>query len=584
MRTTYILAAIVFLPILCTDVQPVLSQTGPAATTSQRQRIEDKLDAYIRSLTEEFSGTVLIAVGDDILLNKGYGVANRSHAIPAGAHTKYLIGSITKQFTAVLAVRLAEQGILDLNTTIDTYLPYYPKEKARKITLHHLLSHTSGIPHHYTGIPQYIGGQDQIFHSAKEYLRLFWNVDLVHEPGERFTYTSPGYFLLGVIMETVTGKSYAELLTEHIFDPLGMDDTSVDNNLTVLENMAVGYMKGLNGLVLAGREEESNRLAAGDLITTTEDLYRFQQTLDFEGDSILSNEYKELLLKPQVGRMTYVGRRFSVPHNGGKDTLTVLASGGSSYGFNARVDRIIEQEAVLIVLSNIQSGGGMPSQIIDHMGDLLLEELEIVQYRGNRPVDVNAQTSVKVDRARLACYDGFYEFSDGTIAAVIRWGDMLFRQLSFPEVGGIGRGVSKRELIARGEGTFDVDGRPGLQWRFADESDGTARKLEVLRGGIVRDTGRRITPPADLDLSQYEGAYFSVELQKTYRFAAAVDHLTTPDFLGVRGEVFVPLRKDLFGFAGGFLVFHRDATGELRDFRLATEGVAEALGSKFVRK
>jgi CubicO group peptidase (beta-lactamase class C family) len=587
MKTTCTLAAITLLHMLCANAQSVLSQTattGAPTTTPPTQTIEDKVDAYVDSLPEAFSGTVLMAVGDDILINKGYGLASRSYGIPADADTKYLIGSITKQFTAVLALRLAERGLLDLNATVDTYLPYYPEEKASKITVHHLLSHTSGIPHHYTGIPQYIGGQDQVFHSPREYLRLFWNADLVHEPGERFTYTSPGYYLLGVVMETVTGKSYAELLKEYIFNPLRMNDTSVDNNLTVLENIASGYMKGLGGLVLAGREEESNRLAAGDLITTTGDLYRFQRTLGFEGDDLLSEEYKELLLKPQAGGNTYVGGRFAVPHSSGEDTLTVLTSGGSSYGFNARVDRIIELDAVLVVLSNIQSGGGMPSRIIDHLGDLLLEELDIVQYTANRPVKADAQPPVTVDRATLACYDGFYEFSDSTIAAVIRWGDVLFRQLSFPEVGGIGRGVSKRDLIPRGVDTFDVDGRPGLQWRFAGESDGIAQRLEVLRGGAVRDTGRRMTPPADLDLSQYEGAYFSVELQRTYHFAAAVDHLTTPAFLGVRDEVFVPLRRNLFAFAGGFLVFHRDADGEIRDFRLQMEGVAEALGSRFVRK
>ncbi|MFZ0034458.1 MAG: serine hydrolase, partial [Sedimentisphaerales bacterium] len=224
----------------------------------RKTSVEEKIDQYIRSLPEPFSGTILLAVGDKILMNKGYGMADIGYGIPNTGKTKYQIASTTKHFTSVLVLQMAEKGIIDLNATIDTYLPDYPKDKASKITVHHLLLHQSGIPHHINGIDNYLDVQTRLFHTQNEYLKLFCDKKLVHEPGQGTTYSTPGYFLLGVILEKASSKSYAELLEENILKPLGMKDTFVGNNRTIHKDMATGYMKGLDGLVLANVEDMSN--------------------------------------------------------------------------------------------------------------------------------------------------------------------------------------------------------------------------------------------------------------------------------------------------------------------------------------
>ncbi len=136
---------------------------------------------------------------------------------------------------------MAEEGLLDLDATIDTYLPYFPKKNASRITVRHLLEHKSGIPHHFIGIPRYFEVHDKYFHTPIEHMKHFWDIELLHEPGEGLTYSSPGYYVLGIILETVSEKSYAELLEENIFCPLGMENSHVHNNRSIHKNMATGY-------------------------------------------------------------------------------------------------------------------------------------------------------------------------------------------------------------------------------------------------------------------------------------------------------------------------------------------------------
>jgi CubicO group peptidase (beta-lactamase class C family) len=179
-------------------------------------------------------------------------------------------------------------------------------------------------------------------------MKHFWDIELLYKPGERPTYTSPGYYVLGVILETVSEKSYAELLEENIFDPLAMKNTHVHNNRTIHKNMATGYQKGLEGYALVGIEEESTRLAAGNILSTVKDLYRFQEILDFVGDNILSEKNKKMLLEPHSPNFSLAGLTMSVPYNDGKDKMTFIRAGGSSYGFRAFMDRIIEKDACMI--------------------------------------------------------------------------------------------------------------------------------------------------------------------------------------------------------------------------------------------
>ena len=552
--------------------------------------VEEQIDRYVASLPDPFSGTILLAVGDKILMNKGYGLANRSYDIPNTADTKYEIASTTKHFTAVLVLKMAEKGLLDLDATIDRYLPDYPKDKAGKIKIRHLLLHQSGIPHHYKGIPDYFGFHDRIFHTPREYLRLFGDRDLVHEPGEGVTYTSPGYFVLGVVLEAVTGKSYAELLEEHILVPLKMKNTCVDNNLTVLKNVASGYKKGLAGHVMALREEQSNRLAAGDMVSTTGDLYRFQRAMNEKGGKVLTEEYLRMLFEPQLRlshdlMASYFGAIGTRSWDAGKGRTRFFGIGmGGSWGYRSFLRRYIELDACFVVLSNVQNDRAMGHQMFDYLEAVLFEEMIIPAQKARMVVAPSDPSRLPVDAALLPGYEGFYRTEDETFIGVFHNGRTLFAQRFYDKWGF--DDVVRDELIPvfGTDGLFRVRETPGYLYRFTKPPSSQGYNLNLIQ---MRQAMRRATPipfKSTFDLSEYAGLYYSVELQKTYRFTETEGRLNVSDFLVPGGTTFAPLRENLMSGELGFLVFHRYEDGTIRNFHFRSQEVDHLHGSFFIKK
>jgi CubicO group peptidase (beta-lactamase class C family) len=222
-------------------------------SVSQAADLAQKLDEYIRGAEEvwKFSGTVLVAKDGKPVLDRGYGMANYELGVPNTPEMKFLIGSITKQFTATAIMQLAEKGLLDVNDPISKYLPEYPKETGDSITVHHLLTHTSGVPS-YTDNAELMGRRATKM-STEEILNSFKDKPLDFPPGGQFKYSNSGYYLLGLIVENVSGKSYEEYLQENIFDPLGMAHTGYGHHRPILPNRAAGYELDENGeLVNAG--------------------------------------------------------------------------------------------------------------------------------------------------------------------------------------------------------------------------------------------------------------------------------------------------------------------------------------------
>ena len=148
--------------------------------------------------------------------------------IPNTPDTKFRLGSITKQFTATVMLQLVEQGKIKLDAKLSDYLPEYRKDTGNKVTIHHLLTHTSGIPS-YTGQPGFFENVSRNPYKVDEFVKKYASGDLEFEPGSRFSYNNSGYFLLGAIIEKVTGKTYEQVLKEKILDPVGMKNTKLRN-------------------------------------------------------------------------------------------------------------------------------------------------------------------------------------------------------------------------------------------------------------------------------------------------------------------------------------------------------------------
>jgi len=564
----------------CLIVAPVLILSFLSFSQASPQTLEDRVDRYIASFPkhEEFQGVILAAAGNKVYLHKGYGLSSREYNVSNSPDSKFQVGSISKAFTAILVLKMVEKKLISLDATISDYLPYYPEETGRKISIKHLLSHSSGIPHHYIAVPDYWVRHDKVFHTPRELLQLFANTPLEHEPGKQFTYSSPGFYILGAILEQVCKKSYAQLLQEHIFVPLGMKDTRVENNRTVQDHMATGYMRGLTGIIHAGFEDKSTALAAGDLVTSAQDLYLWDKGMRDCSDKILSAESKKLLHKTIFPRQifTYGGPVIKIPYDKGQKILTVNRISGSSTGYSAAMDRFFEPDACVIVLSNVQDAE--TTRILDHVSDFLMRHYLGVKAGNPAPSVIALSSSVEVFPTDAQKILGFYRNPDGALSGVIRDGGKFYH-LRYSKGGFAERAF---QLIPESPDVYILGYISAFKCRFSiDEKDGV-QSLTILRNGRSISSAKKIETQ-DIDVSEYAGYYTSVELQKTFCFSTTLSGLTVEKFLGNESVRMIPLEKDLFGFDQGFLEFTRYPDGTISGFKLVTKDVDTYFGSKFIK-
>jgi CubicO group peptidase (beta-lactamase class C family) len=197
----------------------------------------NELDEYLTASHEvwKFHGAALVAKDGKVLFKKGYGMASLELGVPSAPQMKYLIGSITKQFTAVAILQLEEKGRLSLEDPITKFLPDYPKETGDRVTIHHLLRHTSGVPS-YTDNPEAMGLRTTPT-TLEALIALFEDLPLDFEPGEKYEYSNSGYVLLGAVIEAVSGMTYEEYIKANIFDVVGMT-----NSKTLMSSICPGLM------------------------------------------------------------------------------------------------------------------------------------------------------------------------------------------------------------------------------------------------------------------------------------------------------------------------------------------------------
>jgi CubicO group peptidase (beta-lactamase class C family) len=328
----------------------------------------DRIDALLGRYQELglFNGSALVADQGQVVLKKGYGLANMEWAIPNTPDTKFRLGSLTKQFTATLIMQLVEQGQIDLGAPVTRYLADYPSNPGDRITIHHLLDHTSGIVG-YTEIPAWAATVRNPY-TPTAFLAQFSTLDLLFEPGTKFSYSNSGYFLLGAVLEKVTGQSYQKLLRERIFTPAGMNDSGYDSTQPLLPRRAAGYDKRFDGsYVNTAYLDMTQPYSAGSLYSTAEDLYRWDQALLTE--KILSARSKERMFTPGLSDYGY---GWTITRKNG---VTTIAHGGSINGFNTLLTRNPDSRRAIILLNNT---GGVPLEPIADSIRMILDGKEPV--------------------------------------------------------------------------------------------------------------------------------------------------------------------------------------------------------------
>lgn len=325
---------------------------------------ETKVDEYIKPYIDAggFSGAILMAKAGKVLLSKGYGMANYELGVLNTSKTKFQVASISKTFTAAAILILEERGKLKLTDTLSSFISDYPN--GNKITIHHLLTHTSGIPN-VNDFPDY-EQKSKSHHTLTEIIAMFKGIPLEFNPGDKYMYSNSNYNLLAFIIEKASGMSYAEFLKRNIFDPLEMRDTGHnDRPESLLKNRASGYVPaGASGIENAPYLDWSIKAGNGSLYSTVEDLYKWDRT--FSTEKILKKENLKKIFSEQakgIGYPWFLGKRLN---------RRVAYYNGRSPGFTSYLDRYLDDDACIIILSN--NYAPVPHLMIKDLASILFGE------------------------------------------------------------------------------------------------------------------------------------------------------------------------------------------------------------------
>ncbi|MBE0645945.1 MAG: serine hydrolase [Bacteroidetes bacterium] len=326
--------------------------TALFSCTIHAQEMETRLDQTLAALHKArvFNGAVLVAKGNDIILRKGYGTANMEWNVPVTPETRFRIGSVTKQFTASIILKLMEEGKIDLQAKLRNYIPEYPSSQADDVTIHMLLNHTSGIPS-YTSLPGFMERNTRLPYPPDSMFAVFAHLPYDFEPGSRWQYNNSGYFILGSVIEHVTGKPYDEVLREFLLQPLVMNGSGYEHNEDVIPQFAGGYVRIPGGYQRAAWLDATVPYAAGMMYSTVDDLYHWTRALH-AGQVFANQKTFEMMTTPYMQNYGY-GLMIHTVKAGEKD-VRVVEHGGGIFGFRAALWYLPEEEYTIVVLDNTE--------------------------------------------------------------------------------------------------------------------------------------------------------------------------------------------------------------------------------------
>jgi len=506
-----------------------------------------------------------------LVYQKGYGQANLEQNTPINLSTVFYIASTSKQFTATSIALLAKQNKLSLDDDIRKYLPELPEYDSR-ITIRHLIHHTSGIPD-YLELLGLAGERLDDVHGEEEILELLSRQkSLSFKPGDQFLYSNSGYFLLGVIVKRVSGESLAQFAEEHIFNPLGMTHSRFhDSRTRLVKNRAQGYFSSKEGEV-RNYLTQFDRVGDGGLMTTVEDLFRWDQAM--ETGTLGGKDFVgSLLTQGQLNNgnsFTYAFGLMIGQHRG----LRTISHGGSFIGFKSELLRFPEQRLSVICLCNHNAADA--TKLANEVANIVLDH---TPGQSVPPATISAVEPVERIPLKETDLKG-----DATV----------FRE---PTTGSLWRFSTEQEKIVAtvdgqsfqlrpiGPGRYRSLGAPiDLELEFQRPSPDRPVVLQLGVEGqspIALETIEPVSLTLD-QLGEFGGNYYSSDLQTLYQLFLHDGKL----FLRLKNnpdaEV-VPVLKDLFRVEGKNLAFSRNSqrqitgfvlsSGRIRNLRFAREGI-----------
>jgi CubicO group peptidase (beta-lactamase class C family) len=467
-----------FLLALALSLAPSQAATAPAD-------LADYADQLLAAAypADQPGAAALVVKDGQVVLRKGYGMANLELSIPVSPDMVFEIGSVTKQFTAAAILMLQEQGKLRLEDDVTKHLPDYPTH-GETITIEHLLTHVSGIPS-YTGLPEWL---PRIREDMKvvDVIALFKDKPLEFKPGEQMRYNNSAYILLGAVIEKASGKSYEQFVEEEIFQKLGMTHSRYGHHEEIVPRRATGYTRDGEAFRHANYVSMTQPYAAGSLLSTVDDLAIWDRAL--AGETLLKKASLERMFTPvklSSGQSTRYGFGIGVNELEGR---RVLEHGGGIFGYVSFLMRVPEEGLVVAILSNNDSTTTPPDALA----------LRIAAKALGKPLE--ERKALALDAATLDEYVGVFRFDKETTRTITREGSKLFAQRS---------GGEKHEILAsaRDEFFYQVtDAR--LHFRRDSEGKVTGADFTPRTGPDETGTKTAEPPPAPRQAIQLDPAVY----------------------------------------------------------------------------
>jgi len=399
--------------------------------------------------------------GEELLLAKGYGMADVENAVPAKAETVYRIGSVTKQFTAASVMQLVEEGKIGLDDPMTRFLPDFPTQ-GHEVTIRHLLTHTSGIKS-YTGLEEW-GPKITLDLTDQELVDLFSDEAFDFSPGEQFLYNNSGFYLLGMIIEKASGESYRDYVRAHLFEPLGLTGSLYCDEGPLIPWRAEGYETADGELLNDAYLSMNQPGAAGALCSTVPDLLTWTEALT-TGRVVSSESYAQMTTPYTLNDGSGTGYGFGLGV-GEQEGHPRVAHGGGINGFVTMMTHFPESDLDIVVLSNTE--GGHPGQVAEVIAQWALG------------IEVPVVLDLPLSPDELAMYEGVYELRPEFELSVTAREGQLFTQAT---------DQGEFRLRAQGDHVFVPTFDDEVRLVFVVE-DGKATTAILHQGGQVIEAPR----------------------------------------------------------------------------------------------
>lgn len=519
------------------------------------EKIKQVDELFAKYDTPDSPGFALGIIKDGkFLYKRGYGAANLDYNVPNTPQTVFRIGSTSKQFTAACIAILIEEGKVSLDDPIQKHIPEMA-DMGKGVTVGDLVYHTSGIPD-YEMLQMLQGEPDnQGNHHAEEIVELLSRQELIFEPKEKWDYSNSNYILMAVIIERVSGKTFAEFADERIFKPLGMTNSRIhDNNRLIIKNRAVGYSEQAGEFYI---DETITELVGDDgVFTTVEDLFLWDQ--NFYDSKIIGPDFPQHLQK--VGQLktgedhTYAFGLIISTYKG----LKTVSHGGAFVGFRAQMLRFPEQRCTIILLANLANIS--PGEMCFKVADIILADHLKEEPKKEKKVEKKDE-SMSIPPDQLKQYEGYFEDIESGVVIQVALEDS-----------GLYLKVMGQKYLLRPVKTniLKADAPIGITVDYSNLNKDQTVLFDVETQGqfhMRSISPDRISPD---QLSEYTGEYVSEQLMTEYTLEVRDEVLHLRLVKQARSYPLTPKSRDSFSasgeFGGASLDFQRGSKEEITGF------------------